>query len=535
MRYRLFSFPPLSLLCSMLMFPMAPLLAEDAKDKHPDASKESRDEKGGKSDKADEQKKGGKEEKEQKEQKPKEKSGSVTLGERRVSYLVQTGTMPILKEDGESRASVFYVYYAVVDASGKRLSETEARRPIMFCFNGGPGASAVWLHLGGLGPRRVDLPPDGLSPSTVSRVVENTNSILDAVDLVFVDPVSTGLSRPAKGEKPEQFYGVDEDVQSLGEFVRLFTTREKRWSSPKYLCGESYGVLRVAGLADYLQGRHGFYPDGLVLLSGLVDFQTIHSSGANELPYVVFLPTMTAAAHYHRRLSGSLAADLDKAVDESRQFAQTDYAVALLKGNDLGREQRERVAKRLSELTSLPEAEILRQNLRIEPGYFRKALLRDKGKIIGRFDARVLGEDNDPGEAEAQSDPSYSNIAGGFASAINAYVRVELGFESDHPYHILNGLPWRYHKFEGRYVSTAQHLAAAIQSNPRLRTLVLCSRRDLAVPEDSMRFSIAHMPLAEPLRSGVSFSIYDSGHMMYLNLPDATKLRADLLQFVGGK
>ena len=538
MRHRLLNSSVLSLLLSVLLLPGALPGAEDAREKPGDNHKESKDEKGGKSEKAEkpeEGKRGAKDGKEEKEQKPKEKAGSVVLGSKEVPYVAQTGTMPILKDDGESRASVFYVYYAVVDAGGKRLSETDSRRPIMFCFNGGPGASAVWLHLGGLGPRRVDLPPEGLSPSTVSRVVDNPNSILDAVDLVFVDPVSTGLSRPAKGEKPEQFYGVDEDVQSLGEFVRLFTTREKRWSSPKYLCGESYGVLRVAGLADYLQGRHGFYPEGLVLLSGLVDFQTIHSSGANELPYVVFLPTMTAAAHYHKKLSGSLAGDLEKAVAESRQFAQTDYAVALLKGNDLAREERERVARRLAQLTSLPETEILRQNLRIEPGYFRKALLRDKGKIIGRFDARVIGEDNDPSEADAHSDPSYSNIAGGFASAINAYVREDLGFESDHPYHILNGLPWRYHKFEGRYVSTAQHLAAAIQNNPRLRTLVLCARRDLAVPEDSMRFSITHMPLAEQLRSSVSFSIYDSGHMMYLNLPDAVKLRSDLLRFVGGK
>ena len=526
-------------LLSLLFCQVSPLLAEDSKDRNAEASRDSKadskDEKSGKSDRTDEGKKTGKDGKEEKEARPKEKTGSVMLGASQVSYIAQTGTMPILKDDGESRASVFYVYYAVVDAAGKRLSETDPRRPIMFCFNGGPGASAVWLHLGGLGPRRVDLPPEGLTPSTVSRVVDNPNSILDAVDLVFVDPVSTGLSRPAKGEKPEQFYGVDEDVQSLGEFVRLFTTREKRWSSAKYLCGESYGVLRVAGLADYLQGRHGFYADGLVLLSGLVDFQTIHSSGANELPYVVFLPTMTAAAHYHHRLSGSLAGDLEQAVAESRKFAQGDYTLALLKGNDLGPDERKRVAKRLAQLTALPEEEILRQDLRIEPGYFRKALLRDKGKIIGRFDARVLGEDNEPGDIQAHADPSYSNIAGGFASAINAYVREDLGFESDHPYHILNGLPWRYHKFEGRYVSTAQHLAAAIQSNPRLRTLVLCGRRDLAVPEDSMRFSIAHIPLAEPLRSGVSFSIYDSGHMMYLNRPDAVKLRADLLQFVGGK
>src|SRR5262249_20535069 len=195
------------------------------------------------------------------------------------------------KEDGSPRANVFYVYYAATDVNGKRAAVTDAAsRPITFCFNGGPGASAVWLHLGGLGPRRIDLPPEGLTPATVLHVVDNPNSILDTTDLVFIDPVSTGLSRAAKGEKPEQFFNVDDDIQAIGEFLRLFTTREQRWSSPKYFCGESYGVMRVAGLANYLQDKHGLYAEGLILMSGLVNFGTISSGPGNDLPFVLYLP-----------------------------------------------------------------------------------------------------------------------------------------------------------------------------------------------------------------------------------------------------
>lgn len=468
-----------------------------------------------------------------KEEAPRKRQAEVTLGGKRVPYAVQTGTMPLRKDDGTTRASVFYVYYAVEDGAGVRLCDKDPARPIMFCFNGGPGASAVWLHLGGLGPRRVNLSPEGLSPSQVGRVVDNPHSILDAVDLVFVDPVSTGLSRSAQGEKPEQFYGVEEDVHALGEFVRLFTTREKRWSSTKYLCGESYGVLRVAGLADHLQQAYGWYPEGLVLLSGLVDFQTILAADANDLPYVLFLPTMTATAHYHGKLDATLS-DLDRAVAESRAFALGDYSVALLKGNALEEGDRLRVARALSRFTGIPEKAVLSQNLRISPGFFRKALLSADGKVAGRFDGRVVAEDNEPGAQHPAGDPSYDNIAGAFASAINAYVRSELGYESDHPYHILKGLPWKYHQFEGRYVSTASSLRSAIQANPRLRTLVLCGRRDLAVPEDSMRYSVAHLRLAPALRQGIRFSLYESGHMMYLNEPDAEKLRVDLTGFLHG-
>lgn len=482
---------------------------------------------------ADQKDESKKDEKSPKEEKPKEHSGKVTLGGVEMPYIAQTGTIPVLKDDGTPRANVFYVYYAATDADGKRLSARDtSARPITFCFNGGPGASAVWLHLGGLGPRRLDLAPDGLTPATVTKVVDNPNSILDATDLVFVDPVSTGLSRAAKGEKPEQFFGVDEDIQAVGEFVRLFTTREQRWASPKFLCGESYGVTRVAGLVEYLQDHHGWYPEGLIMMSGLVNFQTISPAIGNDLPFLLFLPAFTATAHFHKKLPPDLQGDLDKAVAESRAFAQGDYALALLRGSDLPNDRRHQIASKLARFIGLPQEQIEEQDLRVNPSFFREMLLRKEGKILGRFDARVTGEDGDRSELRPEFDPSFSNIIGGFSSAVNAYVRGELGYESDHPYHVIAGIPWKWTGFEGRYVSTESKLESALTTSPRLRMLVLTGDRDLAVPADSMHYSVAHLTLPKSARDRVSFQRYASGHMMYLYREDAVKLRKDLLEFV---
>lgn len=468
-----------------------------------------------------------------KEEKPKEISAQVTIGGQVQKYIAQTGTIPVLKDDGTPRAKVFYVYYAATDAEGKRLAAKDAAaRPIMFCFNGGPGASAVWLHLGGLGPKRLDLPADGLTPSSVLKVVENQNSILDVADLVFVDPVGTGVSRAAPGEKPEQFFGVDEDIQAVGEFVRLFTTREQRWTSPKYLLGESYGVLRVGGLSDYLQEKHGLYCEGVVLMSGILSFQTLNAHQGNDLPYVVFLPGLAATAHYHKKLSPEKQADFEGTIAAARKFAQTDYLVALQQGANLPEEQRKKIAETVAGFIGLTPQQVLEQDLRVDSSYFRKMLLRDQGKIVGRFDARVTGEDGNLQAQTPEFDPSFSNIIGGFSSSVNAYVRGELGYESDHPYRVLAPLPWKWSNFENRYVSTEVKLADALKNNPRLRVLVQSSYRDLACPEDAVAYSISHMSLPASARQRISTVHYESGHMMYLFGADAVKLRKDLVDFV---
>jgi len=457
----------------------------------------------------------------------------VTVGGTEVSYIAQTGTMPVFKEDGTPRANVFYVYYSAVGADGKRLAQGDAAsRPITYCFNGGPGASAVWLHLGGLGPRRIEWPADGLTMTTVGRIIGNPNTILDVTDLVFIDPVSTGLSRAAKGEKAEQFFGVDEDIEAVSEFIRLFTTREQRWNSPKFLCGESYGVLRAAGVVDYLQDNHAMYFDGLMLISGLLNWQTLSADPGNDLPFITTLPAFTATAHYHRKLSPELQADFDKAVRDSRSFAFGEYATALLRGRTLPPEERRRIAERLAQLTGLTPQQVDEQELRVRPEFFREMLLRDQGKILGRFDARVTSEDANRGRLAPDFDPSLSNVIGAFSSSVNAYIRGELKYESDHPYRVLTGLPWRYTSFANKYVAMEPRLGDAMKQNPKLRVLVLVGRRDLAVPSDAMRYSMNHLPIPDSLRPNIRFVEYDSGHMMYLYAKDAERLRTDLAGFV---
>jgi carboxypeptidase C (cathepsin A) len=463
--------------------------------------------------------------------KPKESRGQVTIAGKAVTYLAKTGMVPLLKDDGSTRADVFSVYYAATDADGNPLATKNTDRPITYCFNGGPGSSAVWLHFGGLGPKKIDLPPEGKSPVMIGKIADNPLSILDATDLVFIDPVGTGASRPAKGEKGEQFWGVDEDLEACGEFIRLFTTREQRWMSPKYLCGESYGGIRGAGLCDYLQDRHGMMLSGFICISGVLNFATISASASNDLPYMTFLPTQVATAHYH----GKIAGDLEKLVADARTFAFGDYAVALLKGRAIGADEKKRTAEKLAKFLGLTVEQVLDNDLRVDATTFRELLLRKEGKIMGRFDARVLAEDADRSEPRPEFDPSFSFVVGPFSAMANAYVRGTLGYESDQPYRVLGGLPWNFTRYANRYAGTDGALAEAMKSNPNLRLLVCAGYRDLAVPPDSTRYSLDHLAIPDSLRKNIVYAHYESGHMMYLLDKDAKKLREDIVAFLQAK
>jgi carboxypeptidase C (cathepsin A) len=475
----------------------------------------------------------GKEEK-AKEEKPKESKGSVTIAGQEVKYVAKTGLLPLLKEDGTGeRAHVFYVYYAAVGADGKPLAAADAtKRPITFCFNGGPGSSAVWLHFGGLGPRKVELDPQGLHGAPHAPIVPNPNSILDVTDLVFIDPVGTGASRPAKGEKGEQFWSVNGDIESVGEFIRSLTTREQRWESPKFLCGESYGGIRGSGLCESLQSKYGLYVDGFISLSGVINFENL---GGEIQGAVCYLPSYTATAHFHGKLPPDLQSDRTKALAEARAFAQGDYALALLKGASLPAAERTRIAEKLARLTGLDSDLIERAHLVISPGLFFKNLLRKEGKIIGRYDGRVTSEDYDRLNNYPEGDPSYTNVYGSIAAAANAYIRENLGYEWELPYRILGGVSWSYNDFAGEVVNLEDRLAKALKYNTRLRVLFCLGYRDLAVPMDSTLLSIDHLHIPESLRANLSVQYYESGHMMYLNLPDAEKLRHDIVEFIRGK
>lgn len=482
-----------------------------------------------KKDEKKEEKKDGKDQKA--DAKIKETRGSVNIAGNNVSYLAKTGTLPLIKEDGSPRADVFFVYYAATDTDGKTLAEKDERRPIMFCFNGGPGSAAVWLHFGGLGPKKIEVPADGKTFESIGKIVPNPLSVLDATDLVFLDPVGTGGSRPAKGEKGDQFWGVDEDIEACGEFIRTLTTRENRWMSPKFLCGESYGGLRGAGLSGYLQDRHGMMLSGFVCVSGVINFATLGASESNDLPYLTFLPAFAATAHFH----GKLAGDLEKVTTEARDFAFGEYAVALLKGATLPAEEKKRVAEKVAHFTGLTVEQVLDRNLRIDPSTFRELLLRKEGKILGRYDARVTSEDGDRSNSSPEFDPSFSGVIGPFNAMANAYLRGTLGWESEFPYRVLGGLPWNYTRFANRYAGTEGALATAMKTNPQFRLLVCAGLRDLAVPADATKYSIDHLSIPDSLRKNITYAHFESGHMMYLLDRDATKLREEIVKFVRGK
>jgi carboxypeptidase C (cathepsin A) len=453
-------------------------------------------------------------------------TNTVTIGSESVKYAAETGMLPLLKPDGSSRASVFYVAYT-------RLTEThETPRPVTFCFNGGPGSSSVWLHLGALGPRRVKMNDDGTLPQPPFGIADNSYSLLDKSDLVFIDPIATGFSRPNKEEKPDAFFGESADLDSIGEFIRLWTTRHDRWLSPKYLCGESYGVFRAAGLAEHLRARYGLYLNGLILVSGVLDFATIDDRPGNDLPYLLFLPNYTAVAHFHKKLPADLQADLPKALAEAHEFARTEYASALQQGSSLSADERKKIVAELARLTGLTPQVIEDNHLRIDSDVFRKQLLRGQGLILGAYDGRITGRDDRPASPDPGFDPSYSATYGPFSAAMNSYARQELKFEDDLPYEIIAGVqPWNY-STKNSYPRAADDLGSAMSQNPYLRVLVLGGHCDLVCPPDTMRYSLEHMELDPAYRSNISYVEFDAGHMMYVNLPDLKKLHQTLEEFI---
>jgi carboxypeptidase C (cathepsin A) len=453
-------------------------------------------------------------------------TNTVTIAGQRVTYIAETGMLPVLKDDGSTRASVFYVAYTRTGTADK------SSRPITFCFNGGPGSSSVWLHLGALGPRRVKMNEDGTLPKQPFGLVDNEYSILDNSDLVFIDPVATGFSRAAKDEKADSFFGDEGDLDSVGEFIRLWTTRHDRWLSPKFLCGESYGVFRAAGLADHLSSRYGMYLNGMILVSGVLDFATILNYAGNDVPYPLYLPAYTAAAHFHKKLPPDLQNDLTKALAESRAFAKGEYASALQKGDSLSADEHKKIAAELVRLTGLKPQVIEDNDLRVDEGSFRKQLLHDEGLILGAYDSRITGRDDDPASPYPDFDPSDAAVLGPFSAAVNSYVRSELKFEDDLPYEIIGSVqPWNYGA-KNNYASSGQKLASTMNQNPYMKILVLGGRCDLVCPIDTVHYALDHMALDPNYRTNITYAEFDAGHMMYINLPDLKKLHMDVENFL---
>jgi len=463
---------------------------------------------------------------------------SIRVGGEDVPYRATAGRMVLSEEEGEKQASFFYIAYTRSDV------DDVATRPIVFAFNGGPGSSSVWLHLGCYGPRRVAMTDDGMAVSPPARLVDNEHSILDVADLVFIDPVSTGYSRAIPEDKAKDFHHFKKDIESVGEFIRLYLTRSGRWASPKFLSGESYGTLRSVGVAGYLWDRHGVALNGLLLISSILNYQTtgfdldtMTFRRGNDLPYPLYLPTYAATAHYHGALDEAYASmPLREFLDEVEEFAAGDYATALFEGSRMSEEVRASIVARVAAYTGLDPVYVERANLRPEILWFCKELLRDRSRAVGRIDSRFTAPERFDAAHSIEADPSLDAVIPAYTTAFNAYVRSELEYESDLPYEILSSRvrPWSYEPLQNAHVDVSETLRAVMTRNPFMQVFVANGYYDLATPYFATEYTFAHLDVDNDHSRQVEMEYYPAGHMMYIHLESLEKMAGDCRAFIAG-
>jgi carboxypeptidase C (cathepsin A) len=461
------------------------------------------------------------------EEKPIVRQLQATINGKVLKYTTTTGMMPIKNAEGETEANMFFMAYTVEQPAGA------PRRPLMFSFNGGPGSSSVWLHLGILGPKRVRMDSDGNMLAPPYQLVDNDHTLLDQVDLVFIDPVGTGYSRPLKKDLGKKFWGLKGDIESVGEFIRMYLTRYERWGSPLFLIGESYGTTRAAGLAGHLIDR-GIALNGIALISSILEFQTADFVRGNDWPYVLYLPTYTATAWYHKKLSADLQKDLQSTLKAAEQWASTTYAQALVKGDALPAAERKEIAGQLSRFTGLSPQYVELSNLRIEHVRFATELLRDQGATVGRLDSRFKGK-NELGTSENfDYDPSYSNIQGPYTMTLNDYVRRELGYQSDTYYNILGGIggQWDWGSAGEGMPNTAGALRNAFVKNPFMKVYIASGYYDMATPYFATKYTFDHLGLDTAAKKNISTGEFEAGHMMYIHMPSLEKQHKELTAFI---
>ena len=435
---------------------------------------------------------------------------------------------PIDPVKGKPKAQVFYVAYVATEPGDP------GNRPVTFVFNGGPGSSAVWLHLGGIGPKRVLLSERGEALPPPAKLVDNESTWLDKTDLVFIDPVPSGYSRPAPGENVRQFWGYREDIQHVGDFIRLWTTKNGRWASPRFLAGESYGTTRAAGLGDYLQDRYALSLNGVILIGSVLNFQTIDMTYGNDVPYPLFLPSYASAAWYHKKLAPDLQQlSLPELLKQAENFATNVYLVALAKGDSLSTEEQQTIANQLARFTGLDPGYLLQQHLREPDERFFADLLKKESRSIGRYDSRFTGIRYYPGTDRQDFDPSDQAVDGSFTAAFYDYVRRDLKYESDLPYERFAEVrPWLLAR--DRYLDVAENLRKIMSRNPYLKVMVCCGYYDLATPYFAAVNVTRSMNLDPSVRHNLQIQFYDSGHMLYIDNAARKKLDQDFDQFVDG-
>ena len=449
-----------------------------------------------------------------------EVTASATIGRQKIDYKVTTGRLPVMDKTGKANSNMFFIAYT------RKTDAKAENRPLTFCFNGGPGSSSSYVHIAAFGPRCVAIDDDGKTIPKPYTLVDNYNSLLDVTDLVFIDPISTGYSRAEKDDEAKLFHGLEEDTQSVGEFIRSYVEKFDRGSSPTFIAGESYGTTRAAALTSYLQGRGGVKLVGIMLISTVLDFSTISFGAGNDLPNVLFLPTYTAAALHHKKLEG----DQTKLLAESEKFANGPYAEALKKGKELTEDERASIAKSVAKYSGLSEEYVLKANLRINAGAFRGELLRDSKEVIGRYDSRVKAKTAGGGKGGI-SDPSSALTSAPLTECLKNYLADDLKLKTELKYNMSGKVnPWNFGTARGK-ATVVPRLRAAMEKDESLRVFVACGYCDLATPYSAAKYTIANLG-PKALQDRVTISYYEGGHMMYTVKESHQRLKEDMAKFI---
>ncbi len=441
-----------------------------------------------------------------------------------LAYTATTGTLPIRNDDGDEEGRLFFVAYTKDGAA----PET---RPVTFAYNGGPGSSSMWLHMGCLGPRHVVLNSDGSMPAPPFKVEDNQETWLDKTDVIMVDAMGTGYSRLGKPELAKKYYSMRGDIAAFGEFIRAYLAKYKRFSSPVFIAGESYGGIRTAGLADYLLGR-GIALNGAIIISGVMNFGTLDAGRGNDVPYISFLPTMATTAWFHHKGSKDCKS-VQEAADKATAFANGEYADALLRGSSMSADKIKAVAKKMAAMTGLSETFVMNAHLRVDDGQFFKELLRDEGQTTGRLDARFEGQDARETGDGPEYDPSEAAVTPVFGSMVNDYLERELNYSRDDRYRMNNygGMGGWDFGTRGGYADTSDDLRQCLIQNPHMKLMMCYGYYDLACPFNGAHYSLDHMDLKASQLSRVSWQYYPAGHMMYIDTPSREKLHKDIDAF----
>ena len=453
---------------------------------------------------------------------------SITIGGKPVPYRALAATMLLKNDSGQAIGSMYFTAYTRTDT--RDLSH----RPVTFIYNGGPGSSTIWLQMGAFGPRKVVTSDASPTPPAPYTLVDNANSLLDVSDLVFIDPIGTGFSKLVGKGTGKDFWGVDEDAASIEQFISNYVSRYGRWNSPKYLLGESYGTTRSAVLVNRLQERDGMDFNGVVLISSVLDFETLNFATGHDISYELYLPSYAATAVYHKVIPAP--ADLPAFLQQVRAYAEGPYADALDQGLSISDAEKAAVAKQLSAYTGLSEDYLMKANLRVSLGQFMEELQRSKGVIVGRLDSRFTGPTFDLLSEEAEYDPQSNAITGAYTAVWNSYVRDELKYGKDKTYATMGNVRgWNWNRGRGGWTSATYvggDLARALVSNPNLKVQVENGYYDLATPFMATEYTMDHLPMQPAARSRIELKYYDAGHMMYVYEPALTKLKANVAAFI---